>query len=865
MGRQLHGVLPAFTAKFDEVCAAFEGRLPRSLTEVIWSDEEALGQTQYAQPAIFAVEVALFAQFEAWGVRPVAVAGHSIGEIAAAHVAGVFSLADAAKLVAARGSLMQALPAGGAMLAVQATEADVLPHLTDLVSVAAVNGPSSVVVAGDGGQIDALEELFRGQGRKVKRLAVSHAFHSPLMDPMLDDFAAALADVTFQQPRLPFPEPVETADHWVRHVRRPVRFADTVEWLAAQGVGTFLELGPDGVLTALVPDSAPDGVAIASLRADRPEVEAVASAAAALHDNGVTVDWTAYFAPARPNRVDLPTYAFQHSRYWMEAPPGSPADIASAGLGAAGHPLLGAAVTLAGGDGVVLTGRLALGTHQWLAGHEVAGVPVLPGAAFLELAVRAGDEVGASVLEELTLDTPLVLPERGGVQVQVAVGPAGESGRRPVTVYSRTEDGDTDWLRHATGTLTSGSGGPVDSLAQWPPAGAQPEPAVAGQVWRRGDEIFVEAAHDDDSAARYGVHPALLEALREAAGEPDTMFTHWEGFRLLATGATAIRARLNPIGTGTWALLVTDETGAPVATADAVGTRTLTAAELGTAQGAGTDALFQLDWVAAPRRPPPPAAAGSPWTRARTASSRGRTGSTCTRISPPPSNGTPASPRWSPTCCRPPTPARRSPPPCATSPAACSTPCAPGSAGTPGTRRSSSWSPRTRSPPARTTPSPASPPPRPGDCSGPPSRRTRAGSWSPTSTAPPSRWSRWSAPPAATNRSWPSAVVPSACRAWPARSSPAAGRRAPAGTRTARCSSPEPPAAWVRSSPATSSTPTGYGTCCWSAAPARTPPARPHLSTSWPRRARGPRSWPVTSPTGTRSPGSWRRYRPRTR
>ncbi|WP_332107730.1 type I polyketide synthase [Phytohabitans flavus] len=324
MGRELHGVLPAFTATFDEVCAAFDGLLPRPLAEVMWSDADALGQTLYAQPAIFAVEVALFAQFEAWGVSPDFVAGHSIGQIAASYVSGVFDLADAARLVAARASLMQALPSGGAMLAVRATEAEVLPHLTDLVSVAAVNGPASVVVAGDGAQIDALESFFRGEGRKVKRLTVSHAFHSPLMDPMLDDFAAALADVTFRQPLLPFPEsePVTTGAYWVEHVRRPVRFADTVEWLVGQGVDTFLEIGPDGVLSGMIPECLPessqDAVIVASLRADRPEPDTLITAAAALDAHGTGVDWPAVFRPWRPRVVELPTYAFQHSRYWLD-------------------------------------------------------------------------------------------------------------------------------------------------------------------------------------------------------------------------------------------------------------------------------------------------------------------------------------------------------------------------------------------------------------------------------------------------------------------------------------------------------------------------------------------------------------------
>ncbi|BCB74398.1 polyketide synthase [Phytohabitans flavus] len=625
MGRQLHGVLPVFTEKFDEVCAAFDGLLPRPLAEAMWSDADALGQTLFAQPAIFAVEVALFAQFEAWGVSPDFVAGHSIGQIAASYVSGVFSLADAARLVAARSSLMQALPSGGAMLAVRATEAEALPRLTDLVSVAAVNGPSSVVIAGDAAQIDTLEAHFRDEGRKVKRLAVSHAFHSPLMDPMLDDFAAALTGVTFREPLLPTPEPVSTADYWVQHVRRPVRFADTVAWLTEQGVTTFLELGPDGVLTALIAESNEDAAAIASLRADRDEVEAAVSALAGLHGHGVDVDWEAFFAPHRPRIVELPTYAFQHERYWLEEAPGAAGDVAAAGLGAAGHPLLGAAVSLADGDGVVLTGRLSLSTHPWLADHAVAGAVWLPGTALVEMAVRAGDEVGADLLEELTLQAPLVLPERGAVQLQVNVGAPDAEGRRPVFVHSRIADGDPGWTRHASGLLATASAQVPEPLAQWPPAGAEslpvdeiyPELAAIGlsygpvfqgvqAVWKAGDDLFAEVALPRsavDQAGRFGLHPALLDAALHAlnlsdwegpglAGVP----FEWRGVRLHAAGAAGLRVRLSQAAGGGIALTIADPTGMAVASVESLALRPVTA----TAARSGSDSLFRVDWVPGP-------------------------------------------------------------------------------------------------------------------------------------------------------------------------------------------------------------------------------------------------------------------------
>ncbi|MEV0186605.1 SDR family NAD(P)-dependent oxidoreductase [Streptomyces sp. NPDC050625] len=640
MGAGLYRTFPVFRAAFDEI-AELTG-VPLVELVVEGRDEQALKPTGVAQVALFAVEVALFRLLESVGVTPYAVCGHSVGQIAAAHAAGVLSLPDACALVAARARLMQALPEGGAMLAVELPEdvvSEALEGLTDRVTVAAVNAPASVVVSGDETTVAELERGWRAEGTRVKRLAVSHAFHSPLMDPMLGEFAAAVDGLTFHRPALAgLPEEVTDPDYWVRHVRDAVRFTDMVRRLDDDRVTRWVEVGPDAVLTALVqqtldaPDADPDGqVFVPVLRAGHDDPAAFSTALAHLHVAGVTVAWGELFATWGGRLVDLPRYPFQRQRYWLSRSAGRAGDVSAAGLAATEHALLGAVVELAGSDGWLLTGRLSPTTHPWLADHGVLGSVVLPGTALVEFALRAGAAVGRPTLAGLTIEAPLPLGD--GVDVQVRVVPAEEPalGHR-VDIHSRpVGDAGARWTRHATGTLAEEAPEPEpEPLSVWPPRGAEPSvpaddlyvrleeaglrygPAFAAlrRVWQLDGAVHAEVALPDDpdlAVDRFGVHPALLDAALHAiaaaeSGSQDTAGSvrvpfAWSGVTVHRDGARELRVRLTRRGADTYALTATDPAGAPVVSVESLVLRTMSREQLGAAGTAGS--LFRLDWIVA--------------------------------------------------------------------------------------------------------------------------------------------------------------------------------------------------------------------------------------------------------------------------
>ncbi|MEV4969856.1 type I polyketide synthase [Streptomyces scopuliridis] len=571
MGRELARRFPVFAEAFDRACQALGGQV----REAAFTGA-ALDRTDRAQTALFAFEVALCRLLESWGVRPDVVVGHSVGEIAAAHVAGVLSLEDAATLVAARGRLMAELPAGGVMIAVAATEAEVAPlvaEVADHVSIAAVNGTHSVVVSGEEAATTAIGRRFR----RATRLRVSHAFHSPLMEPVLDRFRAVAESLVYRRPAIPVvsgltggpSDAMDSAEYWVRHARHTVRFADALSALVESGVTTCLEVGPDAVLSraaAAVLPAVPSWSSPA--RSGQDEAGTLLSAVGALHTAGISVDWRSVYAGSGARLFPLPTYPFQRRRYWLDPP--RPAG------GGPDHALLGPALVAPDSPRIVHGGSIGVRAHGWLADHAVGDSVVVPATVFVEIALQAGAVAG---VDELTIEAPLRLTAED-VQLQVVV-----DGQR-IDIYARRRPDDA-WTRHASGRLRAARGpAPERYGAEWPPAGAErieladrydtfgygPAFRAVTALWRRGDEVFAEVGLPDGVDGRFGLHPVLLDAAVHAAalaegpaGGARVPFV-WNGVELHAPGRGTARIRCVRTASDTIGVDVFDHAGEPVAT-----------------------------------------------------------------------------------------------------------------------------------------------------------------------------------------------------------------------------------------------------------------------------------------------------------
>ncbi len=642
MGRELLSHYSVYRAAFEVICDAFDRHLERPLREVVFGeDASALDQTAYTQPALFALEVALFRLYESWGVRPDLLLGHSIGELAAAHVAGVFTLEDACMLVAARGRLMQALPGGGAMLSIQASESEVAAVLAQYpgVDLAGLNGPMSTVVSGDEAPALELAKHFEQQGRKTTRLSVSHAFHSQRMDGMLEAFRRVVSSVRRSAPNIPLVSNVTgklgtreehgSAEYWVEHVRAAVRFVDGVRTLENQGVSVMLELGPHGVLTAMASSCLSEAgqqqtAMVPSLRRERSETESLALALGTLHGLGVAVDWEAYFTPFGARRVDLPTYAFQRQRYWVDPSKTAVFDVTEVGLEPSAHPLLRTMVRLAHGDGYLFTGRLSLDEQPWLADHEVFEHVLFPGTGLLDLALMAGARVGCPRLEDLSLAAPLPLVRQDSTSLQLVIAAPDETGRRGFTIHSHVGPAASDgaWTLHASGTMVGETPSAGFELTTWPPRGAEPlalegayerlsqaglsyGPAFQGLVaaWALGKQRFAEVRLPVDGKVEgFALHPALLDAALHVLAleftSDDVMLPFaWSGVSLFATGASSLHVRFTPTQSeGGYVLEIADALGQPVARVEALALRPASSEVIRASLAKPADELHRVEW-----------------------------------------------------------------------------------------------------------------------------------------------------------------------------------------------------------------------------------------------------------------------------
>ncbi|MFJ4659048.1 SDR family NAD(P)-dependent oxidoreductase, partial [Nocardia sp. NPDC088792] len=648
MGVELLGTSPVFAESMRECADALSEFVDWSLLDVV-RDPVMLERVDVVQPALWAIMVSLARLWESYGVRPAAVQGHSQGEIAAACVAGMLTLSDGARVVALRSQAIAAELAGdGGMVALQlsADEACGLSERWgDRISIAAVNGPGAVVVSGAADALDELMTHCEEIGVHAKAIPVDYASHSSAVERIRARLFRDLAPVKPLPGVVPMYSTVTgtlvvwatlDAEYWYRNLRERVRFEETTQAMAGAGFAAWVEVSPHPVLTVPVEDvlanrSNDTGfVVTGTLRRNDGGSDRMLLSAAQLFTRGVPVSWEGLFADQTPQRVDLPTYAFQHQRFWPSGGT-TDADVAGAGLEPIGHPVLGAVLSMPDGR-VVLTSRLSVGTQPWLADHAVGGAIVFPGTGFVELLVRAGDMVDCPRVAELVVEVPLVLPERGGVQIQVMVDEPGTSaqGTRQVSVFSRF-DGATEWVCHASGVLAEDPSiaepGPLSET--WPPAAVEIDlaglyerttggefqygPSFRGltQVWSNGDQVFADVVLPEDQhgqASSFGIHPAVLDAVLHASAfaglapaEHGRLPFSFSNIVLHATGATRVRACLTRTGPESLTVAVADAAGDPVMSLGSVVLRPVTReAFKPTTVGERDELILGVQWSSKP-------------------------------------------------------------------------------------------------------------------------------------------------------------------------------------------------------------------------------------------------------------------------
>ncbi|THA33257.1 SDR family NAD(P)-dependent oxidoreductase [Streptomyces sp. A1547] len=634
MGRELWESSPVFAARMQECADALSPHVDWSLHDVL-GDADALERVDVVQPVLWAVMVSLAEVWRSFGVQPAAVVGHSQGEIAAACVAGALSIEDAAKVVALRSKAILALSGRGGMVSVALPVQDVRARLTDGLSVAAVNGPSSVVVSGDVAELDALLAACEADEVRARRVPVDYASHSRHVEAIDGELRRVLAGLRPRTAEVPFFSTVTAdwldttcmdAEYWYTNLRQTVRFEEATRALAEQGFRFFVEASAHPVLTIGVEQTLDgagvEAAVVGTLRRGEGGLTRFYRSAAEAFVAGADVPWEKAFQGWDGPWVELPTYAFQRQRYWLNAPN----ETTTAGS-TSDHPLLDAVIDLPDdgeNGGVVGSGRLSLERHPWLADHVVHGAVLVPATALLEMAAWAAHKAGAEVVEELTLETPLVLSRTAEREIRIVV-----DAKSVISVHSRGE-GETEWTRNAVGVVGSATGRTPaeESLLAWPPAGAVAVPfedeyarlSALGfgygplfrglqKVWRQGDALFAEVelpAAEGADRSRYRIHPALLHAALLPVGPGQFVDNSrpegWlpfrcTGLRLNSAEPAVLRVRMAPAGENALSVTLADANGAPVGGIESLTLRPADVQQLTALSFDHQDALFQVDWA----------------------------------------------------------------------------------------------------------------------------------------------------------------------------------------------------------------------------------------------------------------------------